>query len=468
MPSRDAWRKDSSIKSKLVEVYEERNGIPFPDGFNIGNMPCDLSKHRFENFVMLNGYFMPKGAIFDGSTFARGIKSQAGFWDGRLSLAKCIIGDDVDLQGSVFSDGMNCRSAKIMGSLQLADTKMLGDLILDGVKISKSLRAGRLEAKCVAYCQNAKIAKDADFSDAKFESSAYFDDTAFAGHASLIGTAFSQDVRFVLTKFSQGVNFTAATFNDDAVFRNTQFLGPADFSIAQFLGRADFTEAVFKSSPSKNMSTVRFEGAVFEKFTSFRKSKFVSDYPDFFGATLYERTGFTAEDDFWPSAHHEKCKEAKDSCAIIRHAVAKQSLPDEEHFFFRREMEFARQVEWANKDAGRPYFKAWPYWLFKVMSGYGESMARPIEWLCAVFGFGFGALLGHFAAASGIWTALRLSAAISFSNLLPLFGFGRTFLKDELEGLTAGLQFLSGAQTVLALPLLFFLGLGLRKRFRLR
>ncbi len=58
--------------------------------------------------------------------------------------------------------------------------------------------------------------------------------------------------------------------------------------------------------------------------------------------------------------------------------------------------------------------------------------------------------------------------ALSFSNLFPLFGFGRTFLLEELKALPAVLQFFSGFQTVASLPLLFFLGLGLRQRFRLR
>ncbi|MDF9302247.1 hypothetical protein P5P81_06745 [Tritonibacter mobilis] len=42
------------------------------------------------------------------------------------------------------------------------------------------------------------------------------------------------------------------------------------------------------------------------------------------------------------------------------------------------------------------------------------------------------------------------------------------FLSEVLASLPRWAQVLSGAQTVLSLPLLFFLGLALRQRFRLR
>jgi hypothetical protein len=41
------------------------------------------------------------------------------------------------------------------------------------------------------------------------------------------------------------------------------------------------------------------------------------------------------------------------------------------------------------------------------------------------------------------------------------------FFKEVLETLPPALKFVSGFQTVISLPLLFLLGLGLRQRFRL-
>ena len=63
----------------------------------------------------------------------------------------------------------------------------------------------------------------------------------------------------------------------------------------------------------------------------------------------------------------------------------------------------------------------------------------------------------------------ELAIGLSFSNLFPVFGFGRSFgLNDVLAAMPPALQAYAGFQTVMALPLIFFLGLALRQRFRLR
>ena len=58
--------------------------------------------------------------------------------------------------------------------------------------------------------------------------------------------------------------------------------------------------------------------------------------------------------------------------------------------------------------------------------------------------------------------------ALSTSNLLPTLRFGLYFDKTFMEGLPPVLRALSGCQNVLSLPLLFFVLLGFRTRFRMR
>lgn len=59
--------------------------------------------------------------------------------------------------------------------------------------------------------------------------------------------------------------------------------------------------------------------------------------------------------------------------------------------------------------------------------------------------------------------------ALSFSNLYPLFGFGRVYFgADFMMKLPAVLKTLAVFQAVASLPLLLFPGLALRQRFRLR
>jgi hypothetical protein len=57
----------------------------------------------------------------------------------------------------------------------------------------------------------------------------------------------------------------------------------------------------------------------------------------------------------------------------------------------------------------------------------------------------------------------------SFANIFKFFGIQRTYFGAEfIAGLPPVLELLSAAQTVFGYVLLFFLGLGLRSRFRLR
>lgn len=75
-----------------------------------------------------------------------------------------------------------------------------------------------------------------------------------------------------------------------------------------------------------------------------------------------------------------------------------------------------------------------------------------------------------------MWRCLRGAAyhplqafALSFANQFPLFGLhGRWFSLAYLQDLNPWLKALGGLQTVASLPLLFFFGLGLRTRFRMR
>ena len=57
---------------------------------------------------------------------------------------------------------------------------------------------------------------------------------------------------------------------------------------------------------------------------------------------------------------------------------------------------------------------------------------------------------------------------LSVSNLLQITGLQRVYWSDFIECLPWGLKFLGGLQTLLAIPLLFLLLLGLRNRFRLK
>jgi hypothetical protein len=59
--------------------------------------------------------------------------------------------------------------------------------------------------------------------------------------------------------------------------------------------------------------------------------------------------------------------------------------------------------------------------------------------------------------------------ALSFASIFKFLGFQRTYFgMDGFQNVDIIVQMLTATQTVLSFILLFFLGLGLRTRFRLR
>ena len=66
----------------------------------------------------------------------------------------------------------------------------------------------------------------------------------------------------------------------------------------------------------------------------------------------------------------------------------------------------------------------------------------------------------------GHWVA---GLEFSVSNVMPGFGFGRVYFPSGFHAaLDPAIKIFAGMQSVMGVALLFFLGLGLRTRFRLR
>lgn len=246
----------------------------------------------------------------------------------------------------------------------------------------------------------------------------------------------------------------------------SKFEDNADFSFSVFDNFSFFSGTIFGSGVAEGTKSLDFSGATFAKPSNFTSAFFLSAFPDWEGAILHEKFSFTADERNWPVEYINDTVVARESCATIRHILAKQGLPEDEHFFFRREMHFAGRIG--------SIWQRLPYLLFGLFSEYGYSILRPTLWLLGIWALGFAAFWGYLSGCcvpapdSVIERPMGAAMALSFSNLFPLFGFGRTFLSDVLGVLPPVLQFFSGVQTVASLPLLFFLGLGLRQRFRLR
>jgi uncharacterized protein YjbI with pentapeptide repeats len=444
--------------------------VPVPE-IPSPNDPVDLGGVYFEHFLLAKNMFFPSKVNLKGACFQKdALFIECGFAK-RVCLSDAEILGSAEFTGSRFVSDFHADALKIGDRLYVNSVTVDGDLELKRLSVGGLACLENLMVKGDAIFDDGHFDQSSGFHRSEFSGNTSFDATIFKGSVNFISSAFSARTSFSKAKFFGSANFSGSEFLGVAVFRATYFSFEASFPTATFHDRVDFGEAVFRGRSTReteeNVSPTRFAATDFKGPVDFSYAKFVASYPDFSGAVIPEKTSFSAKSKHWPATTKQSTELAKECCATVRHIHAKQGLPEDEHFFFRKEMHFAGKIG--------SFWQRLPYLLFGLFSDYGHSIARPTLWLLGLWGFGFVAFWGYLA---GCCVPAPLEVAerpmgtamgLSFSNLFPLFGFGRVFFGEEfMEPFPAVLKLLSGFQTVASLPLLFFLGLGLRQRFRLR
>ncbi|MGR3341968.1 MAG: pentapeptide repeat-containing protein [Paracoccaceae bacterium] len=322
----------------------------------------------------------------------------------------------------------------------------------------------------------------ADFSEITISNTVAMENIIFTQLARFDSATFTQAARFDSATFTQAAVFNSATFAQLAWFNSATFTQAARFDSAIFSGFAYFLQTQFKGESE-------FADCQFEKPTNFRMAQFDGFFPVLDGAVVHLNTTFTARDTaefsikgddpesdakevrrLWPDKIERLQKDleaAKDSCSIIRHAVSQKGRPEDEHFFFRKEMGYAAQIG--------GWWQQRPYRLFGAVSNYGHSIAFPLIWLavivvCGTFIFAEYFRSSDFAATGrAVDNPWLTGLGFSTSNVLPGFGFGQVYFESGFQAaLDWPIKVVAGTQSVLGVVLLFFLGLGLRTRFRLR
>jgi len=209
--------------------------------------------------------------------------------------------------------------------------------------------------------------------------------------------------------------------------------------------------------------------------------------PQFHAAELYDDTVFPLPDKYrknWPPLKGKGVMEAADQKRAynrLRLFMKTSAQIDEEQFFHRMEMRCKwRLAGWVHK----PIFA-----LYAGLSDFGNSVVRPffgigaviafgavfMLWWQGVFNFtpqevaGFDWTFGVMGEDGDIGAGVRNASGWSLANTLPFLGFGKLYYGgDFATDLDWPLRVVGGVQTVLGYVLLFFMGLGLRNRFRLR
>ena len=275
------------------------------------------------------------------------------------------------------------------------------------------------------------------------------------GVANFQEVKFQKEAIFASSTFGRNIHFDSANFHQSEVFADSKFLAHAYFS-----------KTIFGMAESNFICEANFTDVQFDWPVSFRETLFHNSFPIFDGAILPEKIAFSARSSFWPRIGSPivPSARAKTSLAIIRHAVAKQGLPEDEHFFFRYEMYYA------GKSGSLGHYLMCQ--LFSLVSKYGNSIGRPVLSLAILFvafSMIFLAIFNSQNEFNGGMYNWYDAWALSFSNIFRFLGLQSTYLgRDFMLGLGPVTSVLSALQTILGFTFLFFLGLGLRQRFRLR
>ena len=288
--------------------------------------------------------------------------------------------------------------------------------------------------------------------------------------------SLEQNTNFVDCKFNEGSSFRSATF-EMADFRSANFEGHNNFEKARFTIVVRFEYARFSSSVCFNeaefYASVNFNLAAAPVPVVplyFNGAKFTKSPPYFFGREMHEDTDWT--DVELPSAklqavqprwRLEYDKRAYEQLRIKCGALGKV---EDENLFFRREMDLTGCLS--------PWYTRVTYWLYHLVSDYGHSYWRPIVGLAGVWALWSGLYALYFMSLDKLHLGMdRMDLALSitglsFANIFAVFGFHRRFPSDLLADPGTGAILLTASETLLGFVFLFFLGLGLRTRFRLR
>ena len=314
----------------------------------------------------------------------------------------------------------------------------------------------------------------------RFKSNLNLNYAHFSREVRFAGSVFEEDFSAWGTNFGSYSGFQDCVFNKWSCFHSAKF-GWAHFHSANFEDRCDFAQATFTNIASfmnsRFTDSGKFRDAKFHSTSyfdvakasipavqlDFYGAKFINHPPYFFGREMHGNTDWT--DVEWPSAKQpiEDDKRAYEQLRIKCGALGKV---EDAHLFFRREMDLIGRLS--------PWYTRVTDWLYGLVSDYGHSFERPIVGLAGLWALWSALYVLYFTSVDklhldmdGMDLALSI-AGLSFANIFAVFGFHWRFPSDLLADPGTDAILLTASETLLGFVFLFFLGLGLRTRFRLR
>lgn len=473
-PSRDTWHKASL---KIGHDFRRALAARCPNHILqteplVPPSRLKFDRLRFDHELDLSGFLIPCDLTFTSCVFKEQVELSNICFSGHIDLNNCTFDKNLRAWSVTSLQNLSLSFCSFGGKADFLDLYVSADAYFDHLHfrsinthkaylgLSEGVFRGDLSLRDIRFADvslpQTKVENDLDLSSSDF--------TSIDAEALFV----KGKTRIYDATFRERAYFNNAKFDEDVIVTKSNFRTGFDLNAATVKGRFTLQHCFVHSrqqeweDPHSTFEATQFQGPI-----DLRGTGFTSHYPSFHGAILHGNFLVTPSENLWPKGACDDVHIAKASCATIRHAIAKQGLPEDEHFFFRREMYFASKIgHWHQR---------LPYLIFGAFSDYGHSIRRPTYWLLTLWLFGFLAFGGYFASCCAVAPSEALAhpygtaAAFSFSNLLPPFGFSRLYFNHEfVKELPTAIKAYSGLQTVFSLPLLFFLGLALRQRFRLR
>lgn len=464
------------IEDAFIDAWNERNpGIDCPELPSPENL-LELGWSDFSETVNAIGFVFPKlvsfrhcrfqkEAHFDSAYFCQEAQFHSTSFKRSASFGGTHFVGEATFSPVSFAGSSSFMHASFNTQSTFSNTQF-HEAWFSYAKFSGPARFAEAQFRGEARFNSTHLEKNSDFAKVKFGELALFLDATLMGEADFGASVFAGEVDFRESTFTQKVSFNDATFVGNTKFDNSEFSGSVYFKSAKLQDFTSFAEAkIGKGGNEDNPTNVKFNECQFEKPFSFREVKFFGSYPDFSGAVLHERATFSAHPDYWPKNVVANLVQARASCATIRFAIAKQGLPEDEHFFYRQEMELAGKIAAAK---GKTKSGQLPYLLFGRSSDFGHSIAKPTYALLIIWALPFAAYWGFFEHHEYAGANMGTAIALSLNNVVPVFGFGQYFAEDFIRDLPTCLKVFGGIARVLGFIFLFLWALAIRTRFRLR
>lgn len=459
----------NAIQKLAHEQIAERCGA----GTDIPNRgsDIDLSNTRFERILDLAG-FVFQNIAFTSSQFYRHVNLSRCLFLGYAIFDESEFSQDLLFYKGKFRFGFRMSGVEAHGNIRIRSVQLAGDFNVDNCDFRENVRIQNIDCTGGFYAHSARFRQGANFDGLLVERSTIWDDASFEGKFQCLRGRMTSNVVFNGCRFFMPAIFDGTKFEGEQSFQKVIFGQGVSFESVTFHGSSFFNNAVFGANPPDLFGSLDFRNTRWKAPVNFEGAKFNGWYPRLRGATFEEEATFTAENENWDVSNSDLevipeyvVKEARETLAKLRHRMTSQGLPEEEHFFFRREMGFAAQID--------PWGAGLPYRVFGALSDFGQSILRPAIGLLTLWVVG--ALIYTISYAWGAFdngqppSKILFGFGLSFANIFKFLGLQRSYFDVTFtQSLHPWLQVMGGFQTVAGFILLFFLGLGLRTRFRLR